>query len=146
MMRVILAFIGLLFASSAIAQERVDSVKLDTAIVRNVDKVPEFVGGVSAWSSFISRSFDAYDVISRLDSTDYVDFGIRQTAIMEFTVCEDGSICDIRVANKDKISPAFAKEVLRVMKRSPKWHPGLKNDKAVRTRIRQNIVGDFELK
>ncbi len=145
-MRVILAFIGLLFASSAIAQERVDSVKLDTAIVRNVDKVPEFVGGVSAWSSFISRSFDAYDVISRLDSTDYVDFGIRQTAIMEFTVCEDGSICDIRVANKDKISPAFAKEVLRVMKRSPKWHPGLKNDKAVRTRIRQNIVGDFELK
>lgn len=145
-MRIILTFTGLLLASSAIAQERIDSVKLDTAIVRNVDKVPEFVGGVSAWSSFISRSFDAYDVISRLDSTDYVDFGIRQTAIMEFTVCEDGSICDIRVANKDKISPAFAKEVLRVMKRSPKWHPGLKNDKAVRTRIRQNIVGDFELK
>ncbi|WKK59125.1 energy transducer TonB [Sphingobacterium sp. BN32] len=146
MIHIILTSIALLFVSLAFAQERVESVEIDTSIVRNVDKVPEFVGGVSAWSSFISRSFDAYDVISQLDSTDYVDFGIRQTAIMEFTVCEDGSICDIRVANEDKISPAFAKEVLRVMKRSPKWHPGLKNEKAVRTRIRQNIVGDFELK
>lgn len=75
-----------------------------------------------------------------MDSTHYVDFGLRQTAILEFTVCEDGEVCEIDILNESKISPAFAEEAIRDMKRSPKWKPAMKNNQAVRTRFRQPIT------
>lgn len=143
-MRILLFCIVFFSCSSMYAQEENAVVKQDTGIVRQVDKIPEFRGGASGWATFVRNSFNAYRVIESLDSVDYVKYGARQTAILEFIVCEDGTICNIEITNRDKISPAFAKEALRVMKQSPKWEPAIYKDRAVKTRIRQNIVGVLE--
>ncbi|HLT87344.1 MAG TPA: energy transducer TonB [Sphingobacterium sp.] len=113
----------------------------DSLIVYDVDTHAQFKeGGVAGWNRFVRENLDIRDLISSIDSTTYVDYGLKQTAIMEFTVCEDGIVCDIEIVNKHKISPEFAEEALRVMKKSPKWTPALKNGKPVRTRFKQSIV------
>ncbi len=144
MIRILLFCLIFFSCSSIYAQEESTVIKQDTGIVRQVDKIPQFRGGTSGWSTFVRNNFNAYQVIESLDSVDYVKYGARQVAILEFIVCEDGTICNIEITNKDKISPAFAREALRVMKQSPKWEPAIYNDRAVKTRIRQSIVGVLE--
>ncbi|PRD51231.1 energy transducer TonB [Sphingobacterium gobiense] len=112
----------------------------DSLIVYDVDTHAQFKGGITGWNLFVRDNLDIRDLVNSMDSTAYVDYGLKQTAIIEFTVCEDGVVCDIEIVNKDKISPEFAEEALRVMNRSPKWTPALKNGKAVRTRFKQSIV------
>ena len=109
-------------------------------IYEKVDAMPQFIGGRSGWQSFVVKEMDITPVIEAMDSTSYANYGTKQTAILEFTVCEDGEVCDIEVINKGGISPEFAEEALRVMKKSPKWKPGLKDSKPVRTRFRQPIT------
>lgn len=115
-------------------------VSRDSLIVYDVDRYAQFEGGVTGWNRFVQENLDIRDLVRSIDSTTYVDYGLKQTAIMEFTVCEDGIVCDIEIVNKHKISPEFAEEALRVMKKSPKWTPALKNGTPVRTRFKQSIV------
>ncbi|PRD46771.1 energy transducer TonB [Sphingobacterium haloxyli] len=112
----------------------------DPLIVYDVDTYAQFKGGITGWNQFVRENLDIRNLVNSIDSTTYVDYGLKQTALIEFTVCEDGVVCDIEIVNKDKISPEFAKEALRVMDKSPKWTPALKNGKPVRTRFRQSIV------
>ncbi|GHE38468.1 energy transducer TonB [Sphingobacterium griseoflavum] len=116
----------------------------DTSIVTTVDTYPQFRGGVRGWHRFVQQNLNVRDLLNDLDSTSYVDYGLRQTAVMEFTVCEDGRVCDVEIANKNKISPAFAEEALRVMKKSPKWTPAKKDGQGVRTRFKQSITALLE--
>jgi len=136
-MKVLFVVVFLLFSNFAWSQE---SKVQDSTLVSNLDRVPLFPGGASGWQNFLVRTMNINEAIRELDSAQYVDFGTRQTAILEFTVCEDGKICDIEILNKNKISPAFAKEALRVMKRSPRWKPGQKDNQPVRARFRQSIT------
>lgn len=114
--------------------------QMDTAIVTSVDVYPQFRGGVNGWTKFVQQNLNLRDVVNSIDSTTYVAYGLRQTAVLEFTVCEDGSVCDALIVNQNKISPEFAKEALRLIRKSPKWTPAKKEGKGVRTRFRQSIV------
>ena len=136
-MRLFAIIVLIFFSSTTFAQEKPVQ---DSSIVREVDKVPQFVGGLGGWQRFLANTINIDRAILEMDSAQYAEFGLRQTAVLEFTVCEDGEVCDVEILNKSKISPAFAKEALRVMKRSPKWIPALKGDKTVRTRFRQPIT------
>ena len=136
-MRVLLVCIFISISLFAIGQ---DKPIIDSSIVREVDAVAQFKGGQRAWHQFLERNMDISDAIMEMDSTQYVEYGLRQTANVEFTVCEDGEVCEFEIVNQSKISPAFAKEALRVMKKSPKWTPAFKNKLPVRTRIRQPIT------
>jgi len=137
--RWLLVFFLVWWGTLAFAQEET-TVSKDTSIVRDVDKVPQFPGGTRGWIRFVQNNMDITDVVMAMDSTAYVQYGLKQTAYLEFTVCEDGEICDIDILNKNKISPEFAREVFRIMKKSPKWQPAMLGDKPVRTRFRQPIV------
>ena len=136
-LRIFVAILLMFVCSYGVSQVQ-DSV--DTSIVRDVDIIPQFQGGPRAWQRYLEKTVDIRTVIAEMDSTQYVDFGVRQTAVLEFTVCEDGEVCDVEILNKSKISPAFAKEAMQVMDRSPKWKPAIKDDKTVRTRFRQSIT------
>lgn len=116
----------------------------DTSIVVDVDVVPQFKGGVRSWNNFLVQNLNVSRLANAMDSTAYVTYGAKQTAMLEFTVCEDGRICEVIVVNKDKISPELEKEVLRVMNRSPKWVPAMKDGKVVRTRFKQSIRAILE--
>lgn len=113
---------------------------IDTGIVTSVDVYPQFRGGVNGWNRFVQQNLNLRDVVNSIDSTTYVDYGLRQTAMLEFTVCEDGKVCDAVIVNKSKISPEFAEEALRIINKSPKWTPARKDGKGVRTRFRQSIT------
>lgn len=136
----ILLTILMLFLSGFGSLKAQNEVIVDSSIVREVDIIPQFVGGAIGWQRFLENNLNLSSVFMAMDSTEYVQYGLRQAAILEFTVCEDGEICDIDIINKSKISPAFARETMRIIKKSPKWKAAIKDDKPVRTRIRQPIV------
>ncbi|TDS14099.1 energy transducer TonB [Sphingobacterium paludis] len=130
-----LLFFLFLFVQTVQAQSAVDSL-----IVTSVDTYPQFRSGAGSWNKFVQANLDVRKLVNSIDSTSYVDYGLRQTAVLEFTVCEDGEVCDVAIINKNKISPEFAEEALRVMRKSPKWIPAKKEGKGVRTRIKQSIT------
>ncbi|WP_409151503.1 energy transducer TonB [Sphingobacterium sp. BS-2] len=140
----ILLTILMLFLSGFGSLKAQNEVIVDSSIVREVDIIPQFVGGAIGWQRFLENNLNLSSVFMAMDSTEYVQYGLRQTAILEFTVCEDGGICDIDIINQSKISPAFARETMRIIKKSPKWKAAIKDDKPVRTRIRQPIVAILE--
>lgn len=115
----------------------------DSLVVRDVDKMPEFVGGIQGWNKFVSKNINLNEAFDAMDSTMYVTYGNRQTAVVEFIVCQDGEVCEVNISNEDKISPEFAKAVYKLMKKTPKWRPALKDGVAVRTRFRQTVVAVF---
>lgn len=112
----------------------------DIPVSTGVDTYPKFRGGVRGWNNFVQQSLNLRDVVNSMDSTTYVDYGLKQTAILEFTVCEDGKICDVEILNKNKISPEFADEAMRIMRKSPRWTPARKDGKTVNTRFKQSIT------
>lgn len=130
----------MLYLDAPVFAQQKDSAGKDTIIVGYVDQIPQFPGGIRGWQRFLQHNLDVTEAIQAMDSTAYVNYGMKQTAYLEFTVCEDGKICDIEIVNKDKISPEFAEEALRVMEKSPKWKPAKLHDKVVRTRFKQAIT------
>ncbi|WP_312337627.1 energy transducer TonB [Sphingobacterium sp.] len=114
------------------------------SLVQNVDDFPYFKGGVIAWSRFLQYNLDLSLTVGAMDSVAYARYGSRQTAVLKFIVCEDGSICNIEIENPDKISPEFAKAVLSAMRKSPPWMPGQVKGKPVKTRFRQPVVAVIE--
>jgi hypothetical protein len=102
-------------ATCLIKMQQQDSVQFES-----FDIAPRFRRGTTGWQQFLLQNLDVRGVARAMDSTAYVEYGLNQTALMEFTVCEDGEVCDVIIKNKQDISPEFAKEALRVMEKSPK--------------------------
>ena len=113
---------------------------VDTTIYTQVDVIPQFSRGTKGWNDFLNKNLNINKIQWSIDEETYKQYGLVQRAELEFTVCEDGKVCDIEVMNSDKISPEFTEEVVRVMKRSPKWKPALLNGKPVRTRFKQPVT------
>ena len=114
------------------------------SLVQNVGDFPYFKGGITAWSRFLQNNLDLTRTVGAMDSIAYIKYGSKQTAILNFIVCEDGAICNIEIENPEKISPEFAKAVLATMRKSPQWMPALVKGKPVKTRFRQPVVAVIE--
>ncbi|WP_158656070.1 energy transducer TonB [Sphingobacterium sp. HMA12] len=114
------------------------------SLVQNVDDFPYFKGGITAWSRFLQNNLDLRRTVEAMDSIAYVKYGSKQTAILNFIVCDDGAVCNIEIENPEKISPEFAKAVLTAMRKSPQWMPALVKGKPVKTKFRQPVVAVIE--
>ena len=73
--------------------------------------------------------------------TDAIENGITGTVYVSFIVDKDGSITNIEILRK--VHPAIDKAVLKVIKNSPKWEPGMNNGRYVR--VKCNIAISFEI-
>jgi protein TonB len=111
---------------------------------RTADIMPAFTGGSGEWMKFLEKNLNASNVASAQDSLSWAKYGGTQKVIVSFIVCEDGSLCNYEVKNKGSISAAAAAEALRVMHKSPKWIPGIKEGKKVKVHYYQPIVFKFE--
>lgn len=101
----------------------VDTVPAKRNIVfTSVEKVPEFPGGLEAFSRYLGRNI-RYPAVDR-------ENGVQGRVIISFVVEKDGSLSDIHVTRG--VAEAIDKEALRVMAASPTWKPGLQNGKRVR--------------
>lgn len=138
-MKTVITICILLFAlAMGITPAKAQAV--DTTIYTQVDVIPQFSRGAKGWNDFLNKNLNINKIQWSIDEETYKQYGLVQRAELEFTVCEDGKVCDIEVMNSDKISPEFTEEVVRVMKRSPKWKPALLNGKPVRTRFKQPVT------
>lgn len=94
-----------------------------------VERLPEFPGGVSAWSAFLSRY---------LRVPDELPAGERRTVQVRFWVGEDGSVTRFEVAQS--AGTAFDNEVIRVLKKMPKWKPAIQNGHPVAVTFTQPVT------
>ncbi len=90
--------------------------------VNFVERMPEFLGGMSAWSKFLNKNL-LYPGVAR-------ETGIQGRVTVSFVVEKDGSLSNIKVLRG--IGGGCDEEAIRVIKKSPFWKPGMQNGNAVR--------------
>ncbi|MCD7933635.1 MAG: energy transducer TonB [Tannerellaceae bacterium] len=98
-----------------------------------VEPTPEFPGGTAELEKFFSKNIK-YPPAAQ-------EAGIEGDAICRFTITQDGSIADIKIIESS--SNLFNKEIVRVMKKMPKWNPG--NARGIRKKMHIKIPFVFKL-
>lgn len=93
-------------------------------IFTSAEKPPEFPGGARAFTLFLERNV-------KYPSREK-DLNIQGKVYATFIVEKDGSMSEMHITRTPSIG--LAEDVLRVLKRSPNWSPGLVNFKPVRVR------------
>lgn len=91
-------------------------------VVKYPDREAEFIGN---WPEFLQKGI-SYPDIDR-------ERGESGTVFVNFIVERDGSLSNVKVLNKNKVSSTLQNEAVRVVKSSPKWKPGINNGEMVRT-------------
>ena len=109
--------------------------KDSVGILQKVEVEASFPGGFPAWKKFLERNLNANVPLKDLPrKTKYFE----QTAICQFIVCKDGTICDIKVVNN--VLPSIKKEVERVIKLSGNWVPAEQDGKKVKAYRKQPVT------
>jgi periplasmic protein TonB len=126
-MRKLLLCISLLFTlfccSDLSAQITRDTTIYDQ-IFSKVEIAPEFPGGVKAWQRFLEKNLDpkiAYN--SGAPSGSY-------RVVVQFIVESDGNLHSLKPLTTHGYG--MEEEIIRVMKKSPKWVPGIQNGRQVK--------------
>lgn len=89
-----------------------------------VEVMPSFPGGESAFGKFLGKNIRYPSAAS--------EASIHGKVYVSFIVERDGTLTDITVERG--IGYGCDEEVIRVMKRAPKWTPGIQNGKPVRVK------------
>ena len=93
----------------------------------------EFPGGTDAWLRFLKQNL-VYP-----ENAAYKN--IQGTVTVQFTVCADGTLCDIEAIS----GPNELKEsAVQVFKKSPKWTPSSLNGRTIKDYKRQPIIFRLE--
>lgn len=101
----------------------------DTAIYSEVDKRPEFIGGKSKFYTYLGHTV-RYPANART-------FNIQGKVELSFVLEKDGSLSNFRIVKSAGPDPDG--EALRVLRKSPKWLPGVKDGQPVRTSHQEPI-------
>ena len=94
-----------------------------------VERMCEFPGGVEAWTTFLGR---------HLRMPAELEAGERRTVLVKFWVGIDGSIDRFEVVQTAGV--AFDNEVIRVLKKMPKWKPAIQNGQPIAVTFTQPVT------
>ena len=94
-----------------------------------VETQPNPPGGMSGWNNYLSENLKYPTQARRM--------GIEGTVIIVFVINTDGSIQDVEVLRG--VGGGCDEEAIKIIRRAPKWSPGMQKGKAVRTRMRLPI-------
>jgi periplasmic protein TonB len=89
----------------------------------------EFPGGQQAWMNFLNKY---------LRTPDELEAGQKRNVIVRFSVGEDGSVTHFEIMQSG--GSAFDNEVIRVLKKMPKWKPAVQNGKNVPVMFTQPVT------
>jgi protein TonB len=89
-----------------------------------LEQYPEFEGGMAAWAKFIQRNLRYPE--------DAQEKGIQGKVFVSFVVEKDGSVSGVSLIRG--IGSGCDEEAMRVIKKSPRWKPGLQHNNPVRVR------------
>ena len=95
-----------------------------------VEDLPQYPGGAVEFMKWLTRNLQ-YPAIARSRKT-------QGKVVAVFYVEKDGSVTGISVTQS--LSPECDREVLRVLRKMPKWQPGIQNDQPCRTKVSIPIV------
>ena len=95
-----------------------------------VEKMPMFPGGDEALLKYLGKNIK-YTRMAQ-------DRGVQGTCIIEFVVNKDGSVVDPVVLRK--LDPDLDNNALEVVKKMPRWQPGLQRGKPVRVKYRLPVA------
>jgi len=113
-------FITIFFTCLTITAFSQETEKRDSVYTyKDLDVKPVFPGGLEKFRSFINTNFKT------------TDKELRGKVFVNFIIEKDGTLSKIKVLRD--IGHGTAAEALKVMKESPKWLPGKKDGKNVRS-------------
>ncbi|KQB38539.1 M56 family metallopeptidase [Flavobacterium aquidurense] len=113
------------FSTKAIAQKtanKADVKEKDLYVLEDVEKLPEFPGGMNEFYKFIGKNFKTPLEVGKNK--------IEGKTYMQFIIEKDGSLSNI-ITLKDA-GYGIGDEAIRVLKLSPKWIAATQQGKAVR--------------
>jgi TonB family protein len=94
------------------------------------ERLPEFPGGIKGWSNYLAIDLK------------YPEFAINRNiqgvVLVQFMVFKDGSIDGLKIISSPDES--LSKEVLRLMKNSPRWKPAIRYNEPVLYRHVQGVT------
>ncbi len=90
---------------------------------------PGFPGGNYVFLNFLNRNLKPITELL---------IGEQKTVVVQFLVTTDGSINNLLVKQSGGLS--FDNELLRILKRMPKWKPALKNEKQIDSMVTKSIT------
>jgi len=90
---------------------------------------PEFPGGMSAWLAFLSR---------HLHSPSSLEPGEKKTVMVQFYVDTEGNITNFKIVQS--AGKEYDNEVIRVLKKMPRWKPAIQNGVAVPVSFTQPVT------
>ena len=88
-----------------------------------------FPGGQEKWMEFLSRN---------LRTPSELEAGQKRNVMVRFTVGEDGSVTQFEIVQSG--GEAFDREVIRVLKKMPKWKPAIQNGRPVSVLFTQPVT------
>ena len=88
-----------------------------------------FPGGQQAWMAFLNRN---------LRTPDELEAGQKKTVVVRFSVGADGSISHYEIMQSG--GETFDNEVIRVLKKMPKWKPAVQNGNNVTALFTQPVT------
>ncbi len=97
--------------------------------VSGVEKFPEFPGGQAAWAKFLQKNL-RYPYMAQ-------EAGVQGKVYISFVIEKDGTLSDVKLVRG--IGYGCDDEAIRVIKKSPKWEPGMQNKSNVRVRYNMPI-------
>ena len=116
----------------------------DTSVIFNkVEIEASFPGGDYAWRKYLESNFrvePVSDIIwKELPAKAKKSKTVLQfTAIVQFIVCKDGSLCEIQTINE--VPAAFKAEAERLIAESKLWEPAVQDGRKVKAYRKQPIT------
>lgn len=98
---------------------------VDDIIYEKVDQIPEFTGGMENFMGYLQHNLN-YPEIAKKNGTEGKVF-------VEFVVNKDGTISHVKVIKG--IGSGCDEEAAKVIRNSPSWRPGVKDGRAVNTKL-----------
>lgn len=135
-MKVLVITVGFIFCCFQLnAQAKGQSSKVDLDTIYNkVDVLPSYIGGEEGWKKYLKKN-TKYPKKAWWEE-------LEADVTLEFTIKNDGTIVDI--INLTVSGWGFEEEAIRLLKKSGKWNPALKNGKPVHYHAKLTIP--FRLK
>jgi len=125
--------------AESLTSEVVDSTKSNTrdsiGALRKVEVEAAYPGGDKAWIQFLIKNLNSIDAVKDVPASLK---RFKATVWVQFIVCTDGTVCEIKTMNDVPLS--MKAEAERVIKLSGKWLPALQNGKPVKAFRKQPIT------
>ncbi|MFN2438338.1 MAG: energy transducer TonB [Chitinophagaceae bacterium] len=103
--------------------------KEDLSKAAALTRPPAFPGGYVVWVQFLNRN---------LKKAPESEANETKTVVVQFVVNADGDVNDFQI--KQSAGPFYDGEVLRVLKRMPKWKPAIKNGQPADDVVTQSVT------